>query len=332
MPRFIDHLLAEKKWKHESFDLPPEIFENADELLSRNARLRQDFRTATVLSIDNVAQYYFKHHATKDGRMDGPEQFPQLAPPFPCAFYEYDLEPSMYDLMFTEGETSQPRQLNQAGILVQSCDVAQFRNQYSDGDSFLQESRSDVTAKWVLFITVFARHKSDRELGGPLLMLMLAVGEDGQATSKLRSRIWGVRDDAYDQVAQEDIDLICLLADLAFPAFLATSFLHCRNVSTEDNVPPPKLSKAYNRRHGQPLLRFKTLSIEPMKHILRKQGQVEDRGLTYALHLCRGHFKDYRNSAGLFGRHKGLFWWDLHTRGSLDQGAVVKDYAINLTQ
>jgi len=26
---------------------------------------------------------------------------------------------------------------------------------------------------------------------------------------------------------------------LAYPALLATSFLHCRNVSTEEHVPPP---------------------------------------------------------------------------------------------
>ena len=330
MPRFIDHLLAAKKWRTELFGLPPEVFESAEELLDRKANLCQVLRMATVLAIDNVAHYYF--NTAKGERKDGPEQFPQLAPPFPCAFYEYDLEPSTYDHMFTDGESSLPRLLNQVGILVQGIDVEQFRDECPYEDSFLQEHRSDVNAKWVLLIAVFARHKSDRELRGPVSLLRLAVGEDGQPTSKLRSSIWGAGDEVHDQLDFDNSVEIHQLCGLALPAYLATSFLHCRNVITEDKSPPPKLSKAHNRRHGEPLVRFKTLIIEPMKQVLRKQGQIEHQGLSYALHLCRGHFKDYRNSAGLFGRHKGLFWWDLHTRGSLDQGAVVKDYEIKLSQ
>jgi hypothetical protein len=29
-----------------------------------------------------------------------------------------------------------------------------------------------------------------------------------------------------------------------------------------------------------------------------------------AASIVRGHFKDYSNGAGLFGRYKGMFWWD----------------------
>jgi hypothetical protein len=332
MPRFIDRLLAAKRWKTESFSLPAVMFESADQLLAREAIVRQDLRAATVLLIDNVAQYYFKHHTTRDGRMDGPEQFPQLAPPFPCAFYEYALEPSMYDVMFTEADRALPRMLNQAGVLVQSVEVGTFREQFAHWGNFLQEDRTDVEAKWVLFITVFAQNNSDREVRGPCSLLIVAVGEDGHATSQLRCRIWGIRDEVYDLLPPERHVAIGSLGSLAFPAFLATSFLHCRNVSADEHLPPAKLSKAYKRRHGQPLVRFKTLSIEPMKQVLRKQGHIEHHGLSHALHLCRGHFKDYRNSSGLFGKHKGLFWWDMHARGALDQGAVVKDYAIKLPE
>lgn len=332
MPRFIDRLLAAKRWNTESFNLPPEMFERADLLRARDALVRADLRTATVLDIDNVAQYYFKHHTRTDGHMDGPEQFPQLAPPFPCAFYEYALEPSMYDVMFTERERALPPVINQIGILVQSMDVGRFRDHFANWGDFLQEQRSDVPAKWVLFVTVFAGHKAARDIRAPCTLLILAVGEDGQATSQLRCRIWGIEDECYELIPPERHVAIGSLGSLAFPAFLATSFLHCRNVATEENLPPAKLSKAYSRRHGQPLVRFKTLSIEPMKQVLRKQGHIDNHGLSHALHLCRGHFKDYRNSSGLFGKHKGLFWWDMHARGALDQGAVVKDYAIKLPE
>jgi len=75
---------------------------------------------------------------------------------------------------------------------------------------------------------------------------------------------------------------------LVYPALLANSFLHCRNVSTEEHVPSAKLNKAYLRRHGLPLVRYKTLTIEPMKRILRKEGQVEANGLSKALTSVAG--------------------------------------------
>jgi len=46
-----------------------------------------------------------------------------------------------------------------------------------------------------------------------------------------------------------------------------------------------------------------------------------------ALHICRGHFKDYRKS-GLFGKIAGIFWWDQHARGSADCGIVKSTHVI----
>jgi hypothetical protein len=157
----------------------------------------------------------------------------------------------------------------------------------------------------------------------------LTVDADGALACDPRYGIWALDERITDNSAIEQQHFWTLMP-LVYPALLANSFLHCRNVSTEEHVPSAKLNKAYLRRHGLPLVRYKTLTIEPMKRILRKEGQVEANGLSKALYICRGHFKDYRESAGLFGKHKGLFWWDMHARGALDHGVVVKDYAIKL--
>jgi len=65
-----------------------------------------------------------------------------------------------------------------------------------------------------------------------------------------------------------------------------------------------------------------------MRTILRKEGQVETQGLEKALHICRGHFKDYRTE-GLFGKHKGMYWLSDHVRGHPRQGLVLKDYNVS---
>lgn len=108
---------------------------------------------------------------------------------------------------------------------------------------------------------------------------------------------------------------------------LAISFMHCKNVIQHTVDPPPKLSKRHKERHGRPLFSYRVLEIEPMKQVLRSEGHSEEIGLAKALHICRGHFKDYRER-GLFGKNKGLYWWDQYARGSIEMGVAAKDYAV----
>ncbi len=104
--------------------------------------------------------------------------------------------------------------------------------------------------------------------------------------------------------------------------------MHCKNVTARAIDPPAALQKARQKRGKRPLLRYHVLDIEPMKQVLRKQGGLgSGNNIAQALHICRGHFKDYRQS-GLFGKVKGIFWWDQHARGDVKQGVVTKDYSI----
>lgn len=51
-------------------------------------------------------------------------------------------------------------------------------------------------------------------------------------------------------------------------------------------------------------------------------------GLRRRLHIARGHFKDFREGKGLFGKHCGLYWWDEQVRGVRERGQVKKDYEV----
>jgi hypothetical protein len=301
-------------------------------LVKRVARTRRMLHGSNVVLIDNVAEYYYSHHVDAKRGPDGPEQFPQLAPPFPMAFYEYTLPPWMYDTLFTDAENGAPRALNQVGVLVTAVETSDIHvnpSEHSPLSSVLSECKIGLPPKWYLCIELFAGDRTDRIPWSPVLRVGLTVDADGALACDPRYGIWALDDRITDNSAIEQHRFWTLMP-LVYPALLANSFLHCRNVSTEEHVPSAKLNKAYLRRHGLPLVRYKTLTIEPMKRILRKEGQVEANGLSKALYICRGHFKDYRESAGLFGKHKGLFWWDMHARGALDHGVVVKDYAIKL--
>uniref|UniRef100_UPI00333FAE8E hypothetical protein n=1 Tax=Pseudomonas sp. TaxID=306 RepID=UPI00333FAE8E len=113
---------------------------------------------------------------------------------------------------------------------------------------------------------------------------------------------------------------------MGYPALLALSFLNCRNTVIVDHQPDEKLSKVHKKRHGHQLTTFKTLEISQVKKILTETAANGVSDLKHALHLCRGHFKNY-NDKPLFGRHKGMFWWGPTIRGT-GPNAVIKDYAL----
>jgi hypothetical protein len=117
---------------------------------------------------------------------------------------------------------------------------------------------------------------------------------------------------------------------------LSISFLHCRNVSLNDVTPPKHIvrNKSAKRRGEQDYqpVAFKTLDIRPMREILKREEQGAPQGekTQRALHICRGHFKDYTEGRGLFGKYKDTFWWADQVRGNKMEGVRIKDYRIKL--
>jgi hypothetical protein len=163
---------------------------------------------------------------------------------------------------------------------------------------------------------LFATHAG--HLCGPLGNVVAALNDSGEAS--------GFRYGVNGRVVTgpDDADAVC--SDL-FSGLFAVSLANCRNTSSAEVRPPVALSKRHAERHGRPLVRYYTLDIEPMRKVLRTEGRMDEIGLERALHLCRGHFKDYREK-GLFGRNKGLYWWDATVRGTIAKGIVAKDYRI----
>lgn len=110
----------------------------------------------------------------------------------------------------------------------------------------------------------------------------------------------------------------------------AMSLLSCKNVHTVERPCDPKLVKRYEQRHGHKRPRYYVLDIEPMKQKFRDaNGGNDGIALAKALHICRGHFKNF-DEKPLFGKLKGTYWWAPSVRGSAEAGIVDKDYKIKI--
>jgi hypothetical protein len=92
------------------------------------------------------------------------------------------------------------------------------------------------------------------------------------------------------------------------------------------------LAKKYMARHGVDPTPYKTLVIEPLKQILRQEGGHQQGGnsLQKALHICRGHFRDYREGRGLFGKYHQLVWMPSLVRGTRGSKAPPREIEVKV--
>jgi len=112
-------------------------------------------------------------------------------------------------------------------------------------------------------------------------------------------------------------------------ALATMQFMNCKNVEIINNPPTRQQIRQAQRDRRDAPTSYKTLVIHPMgkKRINVAQGNVT--GIEMPLHICRGHFKDYRQGVGLGRLHaKGIWWWSPMVRGKAEHGRVVKDYDV----
>lgn len=189
--------------------------------------------------------------------------------------------------------------------------------------AFLQEieKRSHGrNPRWSIAFSVF-RASSEGELlrgtgGGDYL-----ADADGSAIGE--PFLWG--SNGNDQESAGEINARLLLLPIPFAAF-CFSLMACENVEYREFE--RSSTRAERRRGENPGVRFKRLIVHSVNQRKRYKPSDDPQHADLPLHICRGHFKDYRNGAGLFGKYKGLYWWDEHARGDEEHGVVVKDYEV----
>lgn len=271
----------------------------------------EDLRNSQLVVIDNVADYFFSQRLED---FFTASDFPCVMLPFELCFLEFRFPAQGREITGCE----------EVGVLLMMQGPDARRGQFP-------EILDQPGVKYHLAGYHFVRQaRSDRVV--LMAEFLLPVAGDGQIVSPGNGRIYGVTNiltpGVSEDAEQRNIRFVHQFA--GFPVFLALSFMHCRNVRMKEEVPPPKLSKSHQRKRGRPLLRYRVLEIDHMKSVLEREGQASTGGLKKALHICRGHFASYGidGKGLLFGKHSGRYWIPMHTRGSAEEGVVVKDYEV----
>ena len=278
--------------------------------------LKTAMRDCVVVKYDDINQMYAEHEQVY---WDVRYHFPCVSPPFNKMFLESKI-PKKYltDAGYIEMDLGE-----RVGIFL---DVEEGNNVYMFPKS-----------KWIYHLMLFIETQGGIK---PVVILILGVTEDGKIEVNENEMVnkfavcmdenWIPFEFEYNKENAEILQ--ALETSHLYPMLLALSFMHCKNknVTLTEHNPPEKVQRKRIKNNKPPLTKYYTLEIEPMKKSLKSEGRIDEVGLQRAMHICRGHFKDYSNGKGLFGKHKGLYWWDSTVRGTPEAGRIEKDYAIKI--
>jgi hypothetical protein len=305
-------------------------------ILKERMRLEAEFAAGAVhLSLDNVAQFYADHDRDV---WDMHDHIPNWSPPWSHFFAEWN-EPKTWTL---NGERCQRRdfEFSQVGLHCLSCDVtdanrgdragwADFLSRFAGGPLDVVHLETLLfahlpAARWVLACSVWQSVSLRPCCGRPLwlgLAHFLVIDRRGRLLRHFTS----------GACANFLRDPDGSLPDAVFSPLhilgLGLSFCHCKNVRQVERTADE--GERWHRRTRVPRLRYRVLDIDPMREVLRREGDSENTGLQRALHICRGHFATYTDN--FMGRPLDkpmTVWRPAHVRGSLDEGIVVSDYNV----
>ena len=323
--RLLDRILTEGYTTHRA-DFPSHMRQWLASMLE----------SAQLVLVDNVAAYHSQELERKLERNEDQRisvsDFPNVMLPFESTFIEMRVR-------------NHPElQISECGVLATMSE--QLKVDVSGLSPATQAHTKEVLARedarYILTFFFFQYGRAHGKKPEWQASFMFPVGAEGQILASRNGEFPLVRSvyfppglplpSAYanwDEV--KNVFAMFILSQFIHPFLLSLSFMHCRNVKMCGEQAPEKLSRKHEKRTGRPLLKYHVLQIDHMKQVLEKEGSVGSLGLKKALHICRGHFKHYgRDGKGLlFGKHAGTVWVPMHTRGSPEEGVVVKDYNVS---
>lgn len=280
-----------------------------------------DLDEAVRVVVDNVADFYWR---TRDEQLG--DYMPNIAPPWPNVFFEWVVPRFCPDMAW--GTAGNVLGVWIRSYLMESAEAATLCRKFPRGTASVRKDAGG----WLASAEFFCSVSGAKEILNPCFFIF-QVSRDGKIGSDLGKDGWSIstlpREMHPKMLANLNLD--------AFPKtlhipFFSTSFAHCKNVELRRVEPDAKLSKKQLKRYGVPKFSYDVIDIQPMTKVLRTEGGMDSHGsLSTALHICRGHFKDYRQR-GLFGKNKGLYWWDMHVRGDEASGVAKRDYTISPAQ
>lgn len=272
-------------------------------------QLRGGLSLCKVISMDNVADYLIE-----TGKNVFARDLPTIAPPFDQFFVDLvgkDRTRAWFGI----------DSIAKSGFFFWNC---------TDGSCVAREQKNtDKAIKWSVHAIWLYQCTMCDEVHIPDIIWTLNLDEFGR---------WANTDIPYYRFGQKNpfTNIPAKISDEELyeesmhilPALFAIGLMHAKNTSLVDTEQPPKLSKKFEKKNRRPLTSYKTIHVKPMSQVKVAADIEGDKSISARLHIARGHFKDYRQGGGLFGRYRDIFWWDSQIRGNPERGEIHSSYSV----
>lgn len=275
---------------------------------------------AVLIKAQNVRDYFDRHYEEHNWMQL--TSFSAARPPFEHVVISFDDRPLPY------------MELGHIDVLISSSNklttFMDFCGKLDDGEEGAFKISNDAS----LFLRILV-YKDTAPFAGYMLLFLDKMGQvlPVSDSDEGKSYLW-VHSEADKSLLKEFglpleryLDVygreVCI-------ALATVQFMNCKNVEIIDN-PPSRQQRRAAERKGEPRpVTYKTLRIVPFGRVARQQDRkAQAMGAEMSLHICRGHFKDYRQGKGLGKWHRrGVWWWSPQVRGKVSSGRVVKDYEV----
>lgn len=288
------------------------------------------------------------------------EDFHRVIPPYPAMWMEFEHPPFTYSRQ--RGQNHAPAHslglstltievrdgfmdfvvpLLENGENVQGRFVQELFTQYADAvtplkasayvdqEPLLRKIRNGENIRWVWLSTLYTTSpwvcRLMQKKCTPLVTRFSFLNETGGMMPKFVDMSPVT---SYIADHDEQLEFGLNVGSTLLPFYFSLQLLHCKNVETADIAVAPKV-KSKRLKSGSPDIKYKLLSVSPMRKAMQAQSTATSGdSVRKALHFARGHFKDFSQGSGLFGKYKGLYWWGDQVRGSATAGVIDKDYRV----
>lgn len=296
----------------------------------------------TRVDITPAARWFYEDNPQED--YDHKEDFPTLAPPWPATWMEFstpnrinangEIEENAFPLADRMGAYIVGTNIGDKDVAGEDHPLRQIADVVAEDDLVSKArvgTKTPEDAEWWVAWSLYVSTRNRvlnlgvvgdfLDSGGQLLF----VGPENRGRIAIPGPLLRRRIEAGEIATRTASDWII---NQCLPFEFAVSLTHCNNVElSEDSVPDPVQKK--RRDSGKdPGMTFKCLELDHIKEKSRTESSSDESEIDRALHICRGHFKEYTEDNPLFGKHTGTYWWPMHVRGSKDAGEVKKSYKV----
>ncbi len=294
--------------------------------------VRHELKRAFIINIQNVSEYLIGGGKN----MWSYEDFPNIAPPFPDMWMEF----SVPDVTFGAGKKHtmgalmlavdlNAQDLDTRKELLSGFNMSALEQMFALGEADAiahgaDPQKTNGKIRWLYRMRLYKRFPNGEimEMG----IAFVLISDRGQVLSPTKhvrydpsSKFLSILKEVAAREGHDERNLTMnAMKAVCFPIWLALTFMNCKGVATERVAPvPEKLQKSRQSKGKGRLHRAHVIVIDPMRRVI-KAGTGENHYSAKALHIVRGHFREY-DEKPLFGKYRGLFWVPMHTAGNVGE-------------